>query len=505
MNKENKIRSLDALIYELCQYGEGVGLIHPLDRAYIINRLLALFGANAYTPPSEPIEVRPLSEILEDLTREGLARGKVEVDSVVFRDLFDTEIMGLLTPMPSAVVNTFRQNYASSPAYATDAFYRLAIVSNYIREDRIRRDVKWTVPSEYGEIEISINLSKPEKDPKAIAAAKKAAPSGYPLCLLCHENEGYAGTLDKPARQNLRQIPMRIAGEDWYLQYSPYVYYNEHCILLSAKHTPMTVCRKSFEKELDFIEYLPHYFIGQNADLPIVGGSILSHDHMQGGRHTFPMELAPIAHSFRVRGFEDIEAGIVKWPMSVIRLSGSDKARLVDLADKILLAWRKYSDPESDIFADTGEPHNTITPIARRRGERFELDLVLRNNRTSEEHPLGIFHPHERYHNIKKENIGLIEVMGLAILPSRLKKELSLMEKAILNGTDFADVPEIQKHRDWYLAFRDKYTFTKENTMQILRNEVGATFVGVLTDAGVYKNTPDGMAGFLRFVEFLNK
>ena len=298
---------------------------------------------------------------------------------------------------------------------------------------------------------------------------------------------------------------MSIAGEDWYLQYSPYVYYNEHCILLSAKHTPMTVCRKSFEKELDFVDFLPHYFIGQNADLPIVGGSILSHDHMQGGRHTFPMEKAPISHEFTVCGFEDVSCGIVKWPMSVIRISGKQKERLVALADKILLAWRKYSDPACDILADTTEPHNTITPIARKRGELFEIDLVLRNNRTSDEHPLGIFHPHECYHNIKKENIGLIEVMGLAILPSRLKSELSAMEKAILSDTDFAEVASIKKHRDWFLAFRDKYTFTKENTMQILRDEVGRTFVGVLTDAGVYKDTPDGLAGFLRFVDFLNK
>ncbi len=503
--EETKSRSLDTLIYELCQYGEGVGLFHPLDRSYIINRLLAIFGASSYTQPSEHIEPRPLVQILDDMTEEGLARGIVAEDGVVFRDLFDTEIMGALTPLPSMVVSTFRENYAFSPAYATDAFYRLAMVSNYIREDRIRRDIKWVVPSPYGEIEISINLSKPEKDPKAIAAAKKAPQSGYPLCLLCHENEGFSGTLDKPARQNLRQIPLRIAGEDWYLQYSPYVYYNEHCILLSAKHTPMSVCRKSFEKELDFIEYLPHYFIGQNADLPIVGGSILSHDHMQGGRHTFPMEKAPVSHTFTVLGFEDVEAGIVKWPMSVIRIASQNKERLVALADKILLAWRKYSDPSLDILADTTEPHNTITPIARKRGNLFEIDLVLRNNRTSEEHPLGIFHPHECYHNIKKENIGLIEVMGLAILPARLKSELSAMESAILSGVDFDEVRKIKKHRDWFLQFCDKYTFTKENTMQILRQEVGRTFVGVLTDAGVYKDTPEGFAGFLRFVDFLNQ
>lgn len=503
--KETKSRSLDTLIYELCQYGEAVGLIHPLDRAYVANRLLALYQANSYTEPSEPINARPLADILQDMTSEALARGLIAEDGVVFRDLFDTEIMGILTPMPSTVVSTFRQNYASSPAYATDAFYRLALVSNYIREDRIRRDIKWVVPSAYGEIEISINLSKPEKDPKAIAAAKKAPQSGYPLCLLCHENEGFAGTLDKPARQNLRQIPLTITGEEWYLQYSPYVYYNEHCILLSAKHTPMSVSRKSFEKELDFVEILPHYFIGQNADLPIVGGSILSHDHMQGGRHSFPMEKAPIVHSFSVVGFEDVNAGIVKWPMSVIRLSSENKERLVALADKILLAWRKYSDASVEILADTTEPHNTITPIARRRGKLFELDLVLRNNRTSEEHPLGIFHPHECYHNIKKENIGLIEVMGLAILPARLKSELAVMETAILSGIDFAEVPKIQKHRSWFLAFRDKYTFTKENTMQILREEVGRTFVGVLTDAGVYKDTPEGFAAFLRFIDSLNQ
>ena len=502
--KNKTTPSLNILIYELCRYAESVSLFDPLDRTYSINRVLALFGEDAYTPPTEDIAVRSLSEILEDMCDAAYARGLIEENGVVYRDLFDTEIMGLLTPPPSAVIRTFRENYDASPAYATDAFYHLAIHSNYIREDRIRRDVKWLYPSEYGDIEISINLSKPEKDPKAIAAAKKLAPSGYPLCLLCHENEGYAGTLSKPARQTLRQIPMTIAGEEWYMQYSPYVYYNEHCILLSGKHTPMTVCRKSFEKQLDFVEYLPHYFIGQNADLPIVGGSILSHDHMQGGRHTFPMERAPIMHRFTVSGFEEVEAGIVKWPMSVIRLTSKSKEKLIALSDKILLAWRKYSDPDADVLADTTEPHNTITPIARRRGNAYEIDLVLRNNRTTDEHPLGIFHPHECYHNIKKENIGLIEVMGLAILPARLKEELALMKSAILSGTDFESNPKIAKHSAWFSTFKDRYEFTPESTEQILRAEVGRTFVGVLSDAGVFKDTPEGFSHFLRFINFLN-
>ena len=502
--KNKPTPSLNILIYELCRYGESVNLFDPLDRVYVTNRLLALFCEDSYSEPVEDIPVRPLCDILASLCDVAYERGLIEENSVVYRDLFDTEIMGRLTPPPSAVIRAFREEYAVSPTYATDAFYRLALHSNYIREDRIRRDVKWLYPSEYGDIEISINLSKPEKDPKAIAAAKKLAPSGYPLCLLCHENEGYAGNLSKPARQTLRQIPMTIDGEQWYMQYSPYVYYNEHCILLSRKHTPMTVSRKSFEKQLDFVEYLPHYFIGQNADLPIVGGSILSHDHMQGGRHTFPMERAPIMHAFTVRGFEEVEAGIVKWPMSVIRLSSKNRERLVALSDKILLAWRKYSDPEADVLADTTEPHNTITPIARRRGEAFEIDLVLRNNRTTEEHPLGIFHPHACYHNIKKENIGLIEVMGLAILPARLKDELAAMKSAILSGTDFDTVPKIQKHREWFLSFADRYEFTEENTERILKDEVGRTFVGVLSDAGVFKDTPAGFAHFLRFIDFLS-
>ena len=502
--KNKATPSLNTLIYELCRYGASVNLFDPLDQSFVINRILALFKEDAYTAPTEDIAVRPLAEILEDMCDLAYTRGLIEENGVVYRDLFDTEIMGRLTPPPSAVIRTFRENYISSPAYATDTFYSLAIHSNYIREDRIRRDVKWLYASEYGDIEISINLSKPEKDPKAIAAAKKLAPSGYPLCLLCHENEGYAGNLNKPARQTLRQIPMTIAGEEWYLQYSPYVYYNEHCILLSGKHTPMTVSRKSFEKQLDFVEYLPHYFIGQNADLPIVGGSILSHDHMQGGRHTFPMERAPITHRFTVTGFEEVSAGIVKWPMSVIRLTSANKEKLIALSDKILLAWRKYSDPEAEILADTTEPHNTITPIARRRGSAYEIDLVLRNNRTTAEHPLGIFHPHECYHNIKKENIGLIEVMGLAILPARLKEELALMKNAILSGTDFESNPKISKHSAWFSSFAEDYSFTPENTENILRREVGRTFVGVLSDAGVFKDTPEGFSHFLRFIEFLN-
>ena len=366
--------------------------------------------------------------------------------------------------------------------------------------------MRWAVPSEYGDIDISINLSKPEKDPKAIAAAKLLPQAGYPKCLLCRENEGYAGRLNHPARQNLRLIPLKIDGCDWFMQYSPYVYYNEHCIVLNSEHTPMAINRSTFGKLLDFIEYLPHYFIGSNADLPIVGGSILSHDHMQGGRYTFAMEKAPVDRKIAFKDYEDIEAGLVKWPMSVIRIAGKDKSRLVDLADKILLAWRGYTDEEAFIFAETdGEPHNTITPIARTRDGKFELDLVLRNNITTEEHPLGVYHPHAQYHNIKKENIGLIEVMGLAILPARLKDELEMMKNIILAGGDLRENEATEKHAEWFDAFKDNYTFTAENTEEILRREVGVTFTRVLEDAGVYKNTDDGRAAFMRFVDFLNK
>ena len=487
-------------IQELIAYALCHGLIGEDDRAFATNALLTVLHMGGTEERPLPKAPRELADILADVLADAAARGLIDGESVVARDLFDTAVMGALCPRPSEVVRRFYDLYAESPEHATDWFYRFCCDVNYIRTDRIRRDMKWRVPSPYGEIDITVNLSKPEKDPKAIAAAKLLPPSGYPKCLLCHENEGYAGTLSKPARQNLRQIPFDMAGTPWYLQYSPYVYYNEHCIALSSLHTPMKVDRSSFEKELEFVTCFPHYFIGQNADLPIVGGSILTHDHMQGGRYTFAMERAAVEEELSFPGYPQIRAGFVRWPMSVIRLTGTDREALVLLADTILRTWRGYSDPDAGIYAETeGEPHNTITPIARRRGEAYELDLVLRNNITTKEHPLGVFHPHAQYHNIKKENIGLIEVMGLAVLPSRLKGELALMEDAILHGRDFATVPGIEKHAAWFAAFRDRYEFTAGNTADILRREVGNTFLHVLEDAGVYKATDEGRAARRRF------
>ena len=496
--------NVNTAICALLDYSEERGLSSPLDRAYLANRLISRLGLTEY----EECECGgyTLTEILDTVTGYAIEKGLLDGDSVVYRDLFDTEIMGILCPRPSEVINKFYALYEKDPAAATDYFYRLSVDSNYIRQDRIIKDLKWQTESEYGNIDITVNLSKPEKDPKAIAAAKLMPQSGYPKCLLCHENEGYEGNLTKPARQNLRQIPFDMAGTAWYLQYSPYVYYNEHCIALSSLHTPMKIDRTSFEKLLSFVKCFPHYFIGSNADLPIVGGSILSHDHMQGGRYTFAMERAEAKRDVSFEGFSDVRACIVKWPMSVIRLRGGEPSRLVELADKILTAWRGYTDKEAFVFANTdGEPHNTITPIARRRGEDYELDLVLRNNITTEENPLGVYHPHAEHHNIKKENIGLIEVMGLAVLPARLKCEIDRMKSAILSGEDFRTVPEIEKHAAWFAKFANDYTFTEENTEQIIRAEIGKTFVRVLRDAGVFKDTDEGLGYFLKFIDFVNK
>lgn len=498
------MKRMDDLIRELTNYAVGCELLAEEDRVYAENQLLAILQLSDFCPQVAPAAdgaTRPLADILSDLCDAAYAAGLIDSDSVVYRNLFDTRLMGALTPPPSAVISHFYELYRTDPRAATDWFYALACRSNYIRTDRIARDLKWKVESEYGDIDITVNLSKPEKDPKAIAAAKLLPQSGYPKCLLCHENEGYAGTLSKPARQTLRQIPFTMAGKPWYLQYSPYVYYNEHCIALSAEHTPMKIDRSTYEKLLGFVTAFPHYFIGSNADLPIVGGSILAHDHMQGGHYTFAMENAPIEAEVSFPGFEDVSAGIVKWPMSVIRLRGECTERLVELADRILGAWRAYSDPDAFLFAETdGEPHNTITPIARRRGSLYELDLVLRNNITTPEHPLGVYHPHEEYHNIKKENIGLIEVMGLAVLPARLKDELLLMCEAILSGQDFRTVPGIEKHADWFDRFRDAYRFTADNVEGILRVEIGKTFINVLRCAGVFKDDDAGRAAFRRFL-----
>ncbi len=489
-------------IRRLVDYAVARGLCADTDRTYLTNRLLALLGVDEYTDTESEAEL-PLEGILADLLADARATGALLNDSVVYRDLFDTELMTLLTPRPSAVITEFFRLYREvSPAAATDYFYRLACDSDYIRTYRVARDLRWQTASDFGAIDLSINLSKPEKDPKAIAAAKKLPQSGYPKCALCHDNEGYRGNVAKAARGTLRQIPLSLQGETWYLQYSPYVYYNEHCILLSGEHTPMKIDKKTLLRQLDFVTELPHYFIGSNADLPIVGGSILSHDHMQGGRYVFPMERAEIEIPLSFDGYPEISGGIVRWPMSVLRIRSRDKDALAALADRILGEWRGYTDADAVIYAETdGEPHNTVTPICRRRGTDFELDLVLRNNLVTGEHPLGLYHPHAELHHIKRENIGLIEVMGLAVLPARLKDELEAVAEAILRDGDLSLDPMTEKHAAWVDAFRGKYSFTPANVMEILKGEVGNVFVQVLSDAGVYKTDAAGRAAFLRFTD----
>ena len=490
-------------IFGLVDYAVRCELIEEDDRLWALNRLLEVMGLDGVEPATA--SGAPLHVLLETLTEDAVARGVCE-DNQVARDLFDTRLMGVLTPAPREVREQFRELYRESPWQATDWFYKFSQDTNYIRRDRIAKDQKWVYEGKYGALDITINLSKPEKDPRAIAAAKLAPQSGYPKCQLCPENEGYAGRMNHPARQNHRIIPLSLSGESWYFQYSPYVYYNEHCICLNAAHVPMTICRECFEKLLDVVTLLPHYFVGSNADLPIVGGSILSHEHFQGGHYEFAMERAKIGTPLTFRGFEDVEAGIVNWPMSVIRLRAADRKRLAELAEKILTCWRGYSDAEAFIFAETdGEPHNTITPIARRRGDDFEMDLVLRNNITTPEHPLGVYHPHAKLHHIKKENIGLIEVMGLAVLPSRLKGELAALREAILSGSDIRADETLAKHADWVDELKTRHTFTVENTEQLLCQEVGAVFEQVLEDAGVYKTDKAGREAFLRFVQAVNQ
>ena len=495
---------IETYIDSLVSYAMNTGLSEPEDHQVLVNRLLEALQLSDYTPSDEP-QTEDLEEILAGILAFAVENVLCE-DNITARDLFDTKIMALLTPMPREVIRTFREKYAQDPVAATDWYYKLSCDTDYIRRYRIAKDMRWKYASEYGEIDITINLSKPEKDPKAIAAAKNAPQSGYPKCQLCRENEGYAGRLNHPARGNHRIIPITVTGQDWCLQYSPYVYYNEHCIVFNSQHIPMKIDRSAFEKLLDFVTAFPHYFVGSNADLPIVGGSILSHEHFQGGHYTFAMETAPVETALTFAGYEDIAAGIVKWPMSVIRLRGSDKARIAALADKILLAWRGYSDETVGVVAfSDGEPHNTITPIARRRGTDYELDLVLRCNIVSAEHPLGVFHPHADKHHIKKENIGLIEVMGLAVLPSRLKKELADLRLAILAGSDIRADEALSKHADWVGELKTRYTFTEENAEAILLQETGRVFAAVLEDAGVYKRDAEGNAAFLRFVEAVNK
>ena len=489
---------IDSAITALVQYAVCAGLLEACDETWAVNTLLGILGLSSFDPAA-PAENVPLHELLQTLTDDAVRRGVIE-DGIASRDLFDTRLMGALTPAPREVRGKFRALYALSPQAATDWFYTFSQNTNYIRRDRIAKDRKWRYESDFGTLDITINRSKPEKDPRAIAAAKNAAPGGYPLCQLCAENEGYFGRLDHPARENHRIVPLQLAGGDWYLQYSPYVYYNEHCIVLNARHVPMQISRATFDRLLDFVGQFPHYFLGSNADLPIVGGSILSHDHFQGGRYHFAMELAPIERPLRFAGFPDIQAGIVRWAMSVLRLTGKDPARLAALAERILNDWRGYSDEAAFILRETnGEPHNTITPVARRRGELFELDLVLRNNLTTEQYPLGVYHPHPELHHIKKENIGLIEVMGLAVLPARLDTELAALRTALLTGSDLRADEALSKHADWAEKIQARRTLTEENIDEVLRQEVGAVFAQVLADAGVYKCTAEGCAAFLRF------
>ena len=493
-----------AAIGALTNYAISHGLAEEADRHYLVNALLEKLGLDDYETVGD-VPFEGLDDILDTLVDYAAEQGLLKSESVTGRDLFDTALMGVVTPRPSEVVKTFRDLYRESPEKATDWFYRFSQDTNYIRATRVAKDIRWSVPSEFGDIDISINLSKPEKDPRDIAAAKTAKQSAYPKCQLCLENEGYAGRMDHPARQNHRIIPVTINESHWGFQYSPYVYYNEHCIVLNGEHVPMKIDRAAFRKLFDFVGQFPHYFLGSNADLPIVGGSILSHDHFQGGRYEFAMAKAPYESKFTIPGYEDVEAGIVHWPLSVIRLRGEDDERIIDLADHILQAWRGYTDEDAFVFAETdGEPHNTITPIARKRDGKFELDLALRNNITTDECPLGVYHPHAEYHHIKKENIGLIEVMGLAILPARLKTEMALLAECLTGENDLADYPELEQHAEWAKDIAARRTdLSKDNVDDILKEEIGHVFVHVLEDAGVYKCTDEGRAAFRRFIATL--
>ncbi len=499
---------INTYISALAQYAVDRGLIEENERIYSINMLLDVLKLDEYNPCDDEDKVIALSSDLEAILRfiddYACDRGLIEENSVVYRDLFDTRVMNCFVRRPSEVIRIFNEKYAVSPKEATDFYYEYSKNSDYIRTYRIAKDIKWVYESEYGDIDITINMSKPEKDPKAIAAARNAKQSSYPKCLLCVENEGYAGRINHPARENHRIIPIRILGKEWGFQYSPYVYYNEHCIVLNREHTPMTINREVFEKLFDFIRQFPHYVIATNADLPIVGGSILSHEHFQGGNYSFAMSRAVIEKEVVFKGFEDVEAGILKWPMSVIRIRSTSQERLVDLADKILGAWREYTDEEAFIFAKTnGEPHNTITPAARFANGKYELDLALRNNITTEERPLGVYHPRNEYHHIKKENIGGIEVMGLAILPSRIKSEMELLARCIIEGKDIRSFDELLKHADWAEEFIPKYEgkINKENVDEILKAEIGKVFVKVLEDAGVFKRDKKGREYFMKFIE----
>lgn len=495
---------LSESIKKLVQYGIQTKLTPECERIYTTNLLLDIFHEDEYEDTDCDLSDIVLEDVLKDLLDEACRRGIIE-DSIVYRDLFDTKLMNALMPRPAQIQAEFWKRYKLLPKDATDYYYKLSQDSDYIRRYRVCKDMKWTVDTDYGTLDITVNLSKPEKDPKAIAAARNAKASSYPKCLLCMENEGYAGRMNHPARENHRIIPITINGSRWGFQYSPYVYYNEHCIVLNGEHVPMKIEKNTFCKLFDFVKLFPHYFLGSNADLPIVGGSILSHDHFQGGNYTFAMAKAPVIRNFEVKGYEDVTAGIVKWPLSVIRLQGKDDSRVIDLADHILKAWRGYTDEDSFIYAETdGQPHNTITPIARMHGDLFELDLTLRNNITTDEHPLGVYHPHAQFHHIKKENIGLIEVMGLAVLPSRLKDEMELLKAFILEKKDIRSNEALEKHADWADEFLPRHPeLNAGNIDAIIKEEIGKVFCQVLEDAGVYKCSEEGMKGFERFFSIL--
>ena len=496
------MNNISDLIKELVKYGKDRGLVDKEDEVYTINRLIELFDENEYAPSEGEVEFREIHLILEDMLAFAVEKGLVK-DTIANKDIFDTKIMGTLTPPPSYVRKEFKERYDKDPKDATDYYYHFSRATNYIRDDRIAKDEKWTSETEFGLMDITINLSKPEKDPKDIAAQGAMKKSGYPACLLCRENEGYAGHLAHPARNNHRIIPITLCGEAYNLQYSPYVYYNEHCIIFNDKHTPMKIDKDAFAKIIDFVRQFPHYTAGSNADLPIVGGSILSHDHFQGGGYEFAMVRAPYEREFKIKDFPNVHAGTIKWPLSTIRLQSSSAEDIVGAADLILKAWRGYTDEDAFIYAETdGTPHNTITPIARMRGDLYELDLVLRNNITTDEFPAGVYHPHQEYHHIKRENIGLIEVMGLAVLPARLKKEMSVLEQAILNGEDLSAKPETESHKEWAEGWIKKYDdINADNIHRIVQNEIADVFSHVLEDAGVYKRTEEGISAFKRFTD----
>lgn len=495
---------LDTYIKQLVTYGIRKDLIKEADKYYCINTIISLYNRDYFSNPDIDNDLPSLNEILKSLTDIAVEKNLIP-DSITYRDLFDTKLMGCITPMPSQVQENFKKHYEISPKAATDFYYNFSCNTNYIRLDRIAKDLKWKVNSDYGELDITINLSKPEKDPKAIAAAKNVKSSDYPKCFLCKENEGYAGHVNHPARENHRIIPLTLNGTPWYLQYSPYVYYNEHCIVFNGEHVPMKIDKSTFVKLFDFVKMFPHYFIGSNADLPIVGGSILSHDHFQGGNYTFAMAKASSLYSFNVEGYPNVSCDILKWPLSVIRLTSDSTEDIIDLAEHILNKWRGYTDSDAYIFAKTDNGlHNTITPIARFRNGKYELDLTLRNNITTKEHPLGLYHPHEELHHIKKENIGLIEVMGLAVLPSRLKEEMNLLANYIINEKDISSNSHIAKHEKWVKdILTHRNDITCDNIFSVLQDEIGKVFIKVLEDAGVYKCTPDGLTSFKKFINTL--